>query len=180
MNRNQISTSLIIVMLISGCSGPDDVQNGASRVGLPDQESWEVTITLTKTGLKQAVIQAGHLEKYNDRQFTLLDDSVYIDFYDENEAHTSLLSALKAEIDEKSNYMTAMGNVVVVSDSGVTLYTDTLDWNSELELIYTDNPVMITTEQNDTLYGTGFESDAGLDHWKVIKPTGVTDRGQDE
>jgi len=73
-----------------------------------------------------------------------------------------------------------MGNVVVVSDSGVTLYTDTLDWNSELELIYTDNPVMITTEHSDTLYGTGFESDAGLDHWKVIKPTGVTDRGQDE
>ena len=41
----------------------------------------------------------------------------------------------------------------------------------------TDDPIMLTTQKNDTLYGVGFESDSDLQNWKVIKPTGVTDRG---
>ncbi|GIS47488.1 MAG: hypothetical protein Ct9H90mP20_1580 [Candidatus Neomarinimicrobiota bacterium] len=31
-----------------------------------------------------------------------------------------------------------MGNVVVVSDSGVTLYTDTLSWDNVDEKVFTD------------------------------------------
>ena len=73
--------------------------------------------------------------------------------------------------------MRAMGNVVAVSDSGITLYTDTLIWDSKKEKMSTDNPIMLTTQKNDTLYGIGFESDSDLQNWKVIKPTGVTDRG---
>ena len=73
--------------------------------------------------------------------------------------------------------MRAIGNVVAVSDSGITLYTDTLIWDSKKEKMSTDDPIMLTTQKNDTLYGIGFESDSDLQNWKVIKPTGVTDRG---
>ena len=78
-----------------------------------------------------------------------------------------------AEIDEKTNFMTAIDNVVVVSDSGATLYTDTLKWDSKEEIIYTASPIMLTTNKNDTLYGSGFESDVGLNHWKILYPSGV-------
>ncbi len=162
------------------CTGPENDQPGETRAGRPDQESWGATIILTKAGSKQAVIQAGHLAKFDERQHILLDDSVTVDFFNPAEEHTSLLTSQKAEIDEKSNFMTAMGNVVIKSDSGVTLYTDTIDWNSELELIYTDDPVMLTTAKKDTLYGIGFESDASLEHWIVQQPSGVTERGRDE
>ena len=73
--------------------------------------------------------------------------------------------------------MRAIGNVVAVSDSGITLYTDTLIWDSKKEKMSTDDPIMLTTQKNDTLYGVGFESDSDLQNWKVIKPTGGTDRG---
>ena len=33
---------------------------------------------------------------------------------------------------------------------------------------------MLTTEKDDTLYGSGFESDVGLNHWKILYPSGVT------
>ncbi len=170
----------LICLILWNCTKLDDEKPGLTRDGLPDQESWNSTIILTKQGARQAVVKSGHLEKFHERRFTLLDDSVTVDFYDQDEVHTSFLSSDMAEIDEKSNFMTAIGNVVVISDSGVTLYTDTLDWNSELELIYTDDSVMLTTQMNDTLHGVGFESDAGLGHWKVLKPSGVTQRGQDE
>ena len=61
-----------------------------------------------------------------------------------------------------------MDNVVVESDSGVTLYTDTLNWDNKKELIFTTDSVMITTGTNDTLYGIGFESDVNMELWKIF------------
>ena len=128
----------------------------------------------------RALVKSGHLEKFNDRQYILLDKDVDVDFFDDLEQHTTNLKSQIAEVDERTNFMTAIGDVIVVSDSGVTLYTDTLMWNSEEELIYTDNPIMLTTEKNDTLYGIGFESDVSMDHWKILQPSGVTERAKDE
>ena len=65
-----------------------------------------------------------------------MDNNVDVDFFDEEEMHTTNLKSMIAEIDEKTNFMTAIENVVVVSDSGVTLYTDTLKWDSKKEIIY--------------------------------------------
>jgi hypothetical protein len=42
----------------------------------------------------------------------------------------------------------------------------------------TDDPIMLTTEQKDTLYGIGFESDSDLKNWKILKPSGVTNRNE--
>ena len=128
----------------------------------------------------RALVKSGHLEKFNDRQYILLDNNVNVDFFDDYEQHTTNLISQIAEVDERTNFMTAIGNVIVVSDSGVTLYTDTLMWNSEKELIYTDDPIILTTEKNDTLYGIGFESDVSMDHWKILQPSGVTQRAKDE
>ncbi len=175
LSRNLILSACLSLVL--GCSNSLDEGESVTREGLPEQESWGTTIIMTRQGAKQAVVNAGHLQKYGKRQFTVLDDSVTVDFFDPDEVHTSLLISDLAEIDEKSDYMRAVGNVVVISDSGVTLYTDTLDWDAVNELVFTDDSVMITTEANDTLYGVGFESDASLEHWKITNPTGVTDRG---
>jgi LPS export ABC transporter protein LptC len=128
----------------------------------------------------RALVKSGHLEKFNDRQYILLDKDVDVDFFDDLEQHTTNLKSQIAEVDERTNFMTAIGNVIVVSDSGVTLYTDTLMWNSEEELIYTDDPIMLTTEKNDTLFGIGFESDVSMNHWKILQPSGVMERAKDE
>ena len=170
----------LIVILIINCSTLERTEYGNTRSGYPDQESWGVKITLTDEGVMRALVKSGHLEKFNDRQYILLDKDVDVDFFDDFEQHTTNLKSQIAEVDERTNFMTAIGDVIVVSDSGVTLYTDTLMWNSEKELIYTDDPIMLTTEKNDTLYGIGFESDVSMDHWKILQPSGVTERAKDE
>ena len=40
----------------------------------------------------------------------------------------------------------------------------------------TKDSVMITTLEKDTLYGIGFESDSDLENWKILNPSGVTER----
>ncbi len=164
----------VIIFFLVGCSSRVEDKNTNTREGLPDQESWNVTITLTDHGTIRSIVHSGHLEKYEDKQFILLDQRVNSDFFDEDENHTTNLKSVLAEVEEGNDFMRAMGNVIVVSDSGVTLYTDTLVWDSKEELIYTEDNVMLTTEKGDTLYGIGFESDIAMENWRILKPSGVT------
>jgi LPS export ABC transporter protein LptC len=163
------------LILITSCAR-EAMPEMPSREGLPDQESWGVTIILTSEGLTRAKVRSGHLEKYNEKEFILLDSNVTVDFYDSKEQHTSILTSKKAEVDQSSNNMKAMGNVVAVSDSGITLYSETLTWNSKDEKLHTKENIMITTLEKDTLYGVGFESDSDMKNWKILSPSGVTGR----
>lgn len=146
------------------------------RQGMPDQESWGVTIILTDQGTKRAEVKSGHLEKYHEKEFIMLDENVRVDFYDNTERHTSVLTAKKAEINQDSNDMKALGNVIAKSDSGIILYSETLTWLSRDELLITKDSIMITTLESDTLYGIGFESDSDLKNWKILNPSGVSGR----
>ncbi len=100
-----------------------------------------------------------------------------IDFYNKDGLHISHMLADSANINMSSNDLNAIGSVVVRSDSGLVLHTDTLHWNDQYDMINTDDSIMFTTPSNDTLYGIGFESDVDLTHWKIYKPWGVTERG---
>ena len=162
------------------CNNTELNKIGETRDGLPDAESWNATITLTNKGSKRAIIKSCHLQKYQQRQYILLDQKVDADFFNEDEIYTSNLKSEIAEIDESKDFLIAMGNVVVVSDSGVTLFTDTLSWDNVEEKIFTDDSVIFITEQNDTLYGVGFKSDVELNNWEIMQPTGVFHDGSDE
>ena len=170
----------ILCLFIFACNNTELNKIGETRDGLPDAESWNATITLTNKGSKRAVIKSGHLQKYQQRQYILLDQKVDADFFNEEEIYTTNLKSEIAEIDESKDFLIAMGNVVVVSDSGVSLYTDTLSWDNVEEKVFTDDRVVFITEQNDTLYGIGFKSDIELNNWEIMQPTGVFHDGSDE
>ena len=155
------------------CQSNELQRSGETRQGRPDAESWNAVITLTNKGAKRGVIRSGHLEKYNDNEFILLDQNVDADFFNEKEVFTTNLKSLVAEIDEEEDFLVAIGNVVVVTDSGVTLFTDTLSWDNQKEKVFTSDSVIFITENKDTLYGIGFESDIELNNWKILQPTGV-------
>ena len=163
----------VCIIIILSCN-KDISKVLPSSEGLPDQESWGVTIMLTNEGLIRAKVMSGHLEKYNEKEYIILDSSVFVDFYDLKESHTSTLKSDKAEINEQSNDMLAIGNVIAKSDSGITLFSETLKWLAREEKFFTKDSLMITTLDKDTLYGIGFESNADLKNWKILNPSGIT------
>ena len=162
-----------LFLLLFSC-GEKNNGDFPSSEGIPDQESWGVTIIMTHDGLMRAEVKSGHLRKYNDQEYIVLDSSVVVDFFDLQERNTSTLFSEKAEINEKSNDMLAIGNVIAKSDSGITLFSETLTWTAEDEKLFTKDSIMITTLDIDTLFGKGFESDADLENWRIINPSGVT------
>ena len=56
------------------------------------------------------------------------------------------------------------------------LFSKKLLWSSRDEKLKTEEKIMITTLDRDTLYGIGFESDSDLKNWKILSPSGVTSR----
>ena len=167
---------IFIGIIISGCLSPTQETSGEKRINRPDQESWDIIITMTNEGLVRAIVHSGYLKKNQQKNFIFLEDSVTVDFFDHSEIHTTHLTSNSAEINEKSNFMRAIQSVVVKSDSGITLFTDTLSWDHSKQRIFTDDSVQVVTEKQDTVYGVGFESDMEMKYWKILKPSGVTDR----
>jgi len=37
---------------------------------------------------------------------------------------------------------------------------------------------MLTTENGDTIFGIGFESDITLENWRILNPSGVTEKNE--
>ena len=176
MKAGRLLTVCGLVLLMACGKSSIMKQRGASREMFPDQESWESTIIISRGGRLVARADSRRMIKHESRQLAHLFGNVNVDFYNEQGRHVSHLLADSADIHLKTHQLSASGNVIIHSDSGLVLLTDRLDWNDQYNMLYTNDSVMFTTQESDTLYGVGFESDVDLTHWKIFRPWGVTER----
>ncbi len=177
MKRILLIASLIFSVILNACNS--DQQKSAQTADVqeyPDQESWNATVFITRNGKTVGVLKAGHVEKFSKKNITLLSDSIKVDFYDDYGHHKSLLTALGGKVNDINQDMEAYGHVKVVSDSGLTLYADTLKWDNRTQKIYSDVPIMLTTSENDTLYGDKFKSSPDLMNYEIENPRGKSSR----
>ena len=68
--------------------------------------------------------------------------------------------------------MDAYSNVIVVSEDGVRLETESLHWDEDADLISTEDPVTLIQE-GKKIQGVGMVSDPSLTDVRIKKPTGV-------
>lgn len=180
LNKN-IWIAFILFCVFAGCSRNDNdvVLVDANPQLYPEQEGWHSRLMLTKNGKNQAVVRYGHMIKYPEDETIYLDEGVEVDFYNAEGQHTSNLKSRKAEYHEESQDVKALGHVVVVSDSGVTLKSAELRWDSHIEKILSDSLIMLITEQQDTLFGKGFIAESDLSRRVIREPWGVANRSID-
>jgi len=161
-----------IVVLISCFRKEQETTEAGTVVEYPDQESWDATLTITNDGKKVGIVEATHYEKYSKKNQTYISEGLKVDFFDAEGEHTSILTSHGGEVNDIKQDMIAYGNVIVVSDSGVTLYTDTLYWDNQNQKIISKIPVMIISEK-DTLYGDTFVSDPALENYEITNSHGT-------
>ena len=152
------------------CSKNDFTDNFEKDIH--DQLSTNVEITLTKKGNVTAKIKSEVLKKNNQSLQLELFDNVNVDLFDENFQQKSLIKSQSAMVNEKENKIKAYGSVVVISDDGKILMTDSLTWDNNSDNIYTDANLEFITSDSDTLYGTGFKSNIDLTNWNILQPRG--------
>jgi lipopolysaccharide export system protein LptC len=96
-----------------------------------------------------------------------MDGGVSVTFFGVGVSDTvSELTSRRAEIDEGRRILTAIENVVLVSNRGSTLYTDTLRWEEETEMIQGPARVRIESDRG-TETGIGFEAKSDLSTWTL-------------
>ena len=170
-------TSLFVLctlyFVLTGCEEKlkPSVTNTLVGRDIPTQESWNTTITFTDSGKLVAILKAGHIASYAEKRYTLFDSNVVVDFFDEHERHTSVMTAKTAKVDDFTQDLEAHGNVVVVSDSGTILKTEELFWSNYSKKVHTQAFVDITSP-TEHIQGHGFESDRGLRNYTIFKVTG--------
>ena len=160
----------ILVFFSISCSKNDFTDNFEKDIH--DQLSTNVEITLTKKGNVTAKIKSEVLKKNNQSLQLELFDNVNVDLFDENFQQKSLIKSQSAMVNEKENKIKAYGSVVVISDDGKILMTDSLTWDNNSDKIYTDSNLEFITSDSDTLYGTGFKSNIDLTNWNILQPRG--------
>jgi LPS export ABC transporter protein LptC len=171
MKKNAyIFTLLMLSLFVGTCSRDDSTTFNAGGKKLPDQEIWNFKATTTTNGKLEAVIRAGHMQRFSKESRMLFDDGIHVDFFDERGEHASVLTAMSGEYDVETENVKAIGNVIVVSDSGITLYTDELFYYHDSDRIVSNKSVKVETEEGHVLHGVGFESDAQMDFWEIRQP----------
>ncbi len=167
---------IIIWLFIYGCTREKveptvNVQLTAEEI--PDQESWNSTIFFTDSGRTRAILIAGHLKVFSKNRETLLDSNIRIDFYNNEEIHTTTLTAKRGRVDEKTNNLYAIDSVVAVNDSGIVITSDEMMWRNNDRKIVSDKYVTIVSP-NEIIEGYGFESDQNLRNYIIYNITYIT------
>lgn len=177
---------LVLCVLLSlshgGCASGDDKpqEHVVIPVDAPDDESWHTTILFTDSVRMKARMTVGHARRYVNKMQTLLDSSVYVEFYDAKGAINATLIADSARIDDRTKDMVAYGNVHVNSDNNLrTVDTDQLHWSSDRRKFFSDKPVKIIDRRDDrVIQGVGFESDDALSTYTIFNASGQFRRPQ--
>ena len=167
----------ILIILFIGCAetGNEEVRLKSTMFNENEIENPEIIISRKNTRIVKA---SSKLLVKNGNKDALLTGDVKADFYNDLGEHVSILYSDSAKINQRTNSLWATGNVHVESDSGFSLYANTILWDNQYKIIESKDSVMFTTTQGDTMYGVGFESDMDLTEWKIYKPTGVFQPGQ--
>ena len=168
----RLALLLIALMTMVGCEEkirPSVV--AINQAEIPSQESWNSTVTFTDSARVKAVLWAGHIASFTPQQYTLLSESLHVDFFNEMEQHTSVLTARRGRVNDRTQDFEAHENVVVISDSGTVLRTDSLFWDNATRKIRTDAFVDIVSP-TEHIMGHGMISDQGLKNYKIFKVTG--------
>ena len=161
----------ISLIFFSCQNNPNLVNDLFQKKAFPVEVISKSKMIHTEEGEIKLEIIANKIEKFvGDSAKLIFSNGFNVTFYNSSGNVTSNLFAKKAVVDEKNNLMTARDSVVLKSKKK-KLETEFLIWDEKKEKIYTNNDVIITTD-NEVIYAKGFESDSNFSDYTLKKISG--------
>jgi len=163
---------LLFFLLFYSCQNNLDLVNNLFKTNnFPIEVISKSKMIHTEEGKLKLEIFAEKIERYiGDSAKLSFTEGFNVNFYSKSGKVTSNLSAKSAIVDEKNNLMTAIDSVIL-RNNDKKLETELLIWDEKKEKIYTNNDVIITTE-NEVIYAKGFESDPNFSDYTLKKISG--------
>lgn len=139
---------------------------------LPSVTAKNSTTVFTDSGKVQLIMSFDIMESFTntDQPYSEFRSGIKVDFYEGKEKPVGTVYSRYAKYTDKKKLWELKDSVVVVNESNDKLETEQLFWDQEKDLIYTDRFIKITNE-DQTVMGTGFESDHRLTKRKIRNVT---------
>ena len=145
-----------------------------SRQNPPDQEIKEARIHRSEQGRLQVEIDAPLITRYSQPSArTVYPKGVDLRFYDEgHRMKTSIYARMAVSFDDRNIMKASDSVVVIVYNSGDTIYLEDIIWRDDEDIIYSNHPVR-SVNGNRVTYGDGFTSDEQLNNLHITRQRGV-------
>ncbi len=170
-----VATFLLVATTVVSCSNSlKNVELGNIKE-IPTQVVLNMNATQTENGMMQMRMQAKRMERYErseSESYELFPEGFQVLAYnDEGLLETRILSdEAKHTINGDAEQWSAYGNVVVNNYlKGEKIETDTLYWDRENQLIYTDCYVRLSSPDG-FMQGYGLKSDEMARNALLLKP----------
>lgn len=170
-NSTVICLSFLIMIVTSGffCGEKVSLDKLSSQpqsdTSQADQQIDNAQIQLTKGTIVTAIIKAGRIKQYAQTLY-LAENKLIIHFLNREGDTISVLTSDYGRIYPQTNDMEASGNVVVTNQDTLKLFTQTLKWNNDRQVIHTSDKVRIE-KGRDYLLGKEFEATADLKKYTI-------------
>ena len=180
-SRVSLAAVLLAVASLGGCTRRSDaIPSDAVAEDLPDQETWDVTLSLAMDGRPRALVRAPYLARFDRADSTFArfgpiapgdTTRVMVQVYDEDGQPTATVDANRLVYFDQERRFVAEGRVVVQTKTGKTLRSEELTWYEADRSLQTDGFVRIVTPE-ERLQGYRLVADEGLETYSLARITG--------
>ena len=155
-------------IFIFSCERKIDTIKKSEILTLPSVTARGASTLFTDSGKIQLVMTFPIMETYNNVEspYSEFRSGIMVEFYDGQAEPVGYASSKYARHTDKKKLWELKDSVIIVNENKDRLETDQLFWDQDKNLIYTDRLVKITNE-DQTIIGTGFESDPKLEKRKI-------------
>lgn len=162
-------------MLLYSCQNDiEEVKQITFNTELPSLKVIDLHTAITDSGQLKVVMDANIMQRFengDDEPYDEYPEGIHVQFMEDGELVSEIKSEYALYYPEKELWEAKRNVVAENIVEHEKLNTEHLLWDMKKEIIYSEKFVRITT-QDETFYGTGFESDQDFDSWVIRNPVG--------
>ncbi|MCU0457180.1 MAG: LPS export ABC transporter periplasmic protein LptC [Bacteroidales bacterium] len=172
-NKASAFTLLAVILLTASCETKVETIRNSDILTLPSMTNRDITTVYADSGKVQLIMRAPLIETYSSGEspYSEFREGILVVFFEGKTDSAGYATARYAKYLDKKKLWELRDSVIIVNGSADRLETEQLFWDQEKDLVYTERFVKIISE-DQTIMGTGFESDIKLNKRKIKNPTG--------
>ncbi|RAJ01726.1 LPS export ABC transporter protein LptC [Chitinophaga skermanii] len=138
-----------------------------------------ITAMYSQKGIVKAELRSPYMERHIEdvKPYVIFPKGLHVDFFDDSTKVSGELQADWGKYFDNDADIFLKKNVVFINlKEQRRLDCQELTWDSKKGMFFCNSNVRISTP-NDTLYGTGMESDQNFANYKIFNPSGTLPGG---
>ena len=172
----RLTAVALAAVILSASACRNDLEEVADFETLdngPAQSIEGADMQYSEDGVPTHRLRAAHMERAAEEEAAwLVSGGFDLEVLDSEGEDGATLHADEGRFEEENRHLEARGGVSLIGPSGDTLLTELLFWSADSDRVHTPARVEVRTPEG-TLRGTGLESDARFERYRILRPTGT-------